>query len=431
MAIIANRPCDIATEGMRIRAGRVIVAPGDAHLTCVPIGEHAAGIRLDTAPVPNGNVPSVDPMFATLAAVYRARLLAIVLSGMGRDGVDGAAAVRTAGGTVVVQDEASSVVWGMPGAVAGAGLANAILPPHAIGALDRRQPAAGMSAAAPTAAGPSLSGAASSSATNVLAALLEARTGQQIAANRAWRIDTALRPIIAERGLETIDQLVAHLLDGQDATIGDRVVDAMLNQETSFFRDAGVIEASVAAIGETARGRARIWCAGCATGQEPLSLAMAFADVGGDMAEIIASDVSEAALARARAGRYTQFEIQRGLPIRRMVQWFEEAGGEWVATAALRRHIRFVRHNLVADPAPAGQFDAVFCRNLLFYLTPTLRSRVLDTMARALRPGGLLVLGAGETVIGLTDRFTPSRRYRGFYELVAPAIGAMPMRAAR
>lgn len=265
---------------------------------------------------------------------------------------------------------------------------------------------------------PSTAADATRGATQVLTALLEARTGQQIAATRAWRVDTALRPLLVAAGLDTMDALVARLLGGADPQLADRIVDALLNQETSFFRDAGVIEVAAGAMVETASGtaRPRIWSAGCATGQEPLSLAMHFAENGGHAPEIVATDVSEGALTRARAGRFSQFEIQRGLPVRRMMRWFDSVDGDWVAKPELVRMVSFRRHNLVADAAPAGKFDAIFCRNVLFYLAPAQRGRVLDRLAGALRPGGLLVLGAGETVIGQGEQFRPSQRYRGIYE---------------
>ncbi len=135
LAVLAGRPCDVAADRMRVRPGRVVVAPGDAHLRLVAIGEREAAIRLSHEPVANGCLPSVDPMFASLAEVFGARALAVVLSGMGRDGAEGAACVSAAGGAVIVQDQSSSVIWGMPGAVAAAGHADAILPPEAIGRL--------------------------------------------------------------------------------------------------------------------------------------------------------------------------------------------------------------------------------------------------------------------------------------------------------
>ncbi|MCU6453874.1 protein-glutamate O-methyltransferase CheR [Sphingomonas sp. A2-49] len=261
-------------------------------------------------------------------------------------------------------------------------------------------------------------------ALNVFSALLEARTGQQIASYRSWRIDTALKPMLRERGLDTLDQLVTLLLDGNDAGVGDQVVDALVNQETSFFRDAPVFDMVVEAVAavEAEGRRPRIWCAGCSTGQEPLSLAMLFAeraDAGSPMPEIVATDVSEAAVARARAGKYTQFEIQRGLPIRRMMRWFDADGADWVARPELGKLVSVRRHNLVAERPPAGQFDVVLCRNVLLYLSTPTKAAVFDRFAAALRPGGTLVLGAGETVIGQTRLFEPSRRLRGFYERIA------------
>jgi chemotaxis protein methyltransferase CheR len=277
--------------------------------------------------------------------------------------------------------------------------------------------------------------AVSQVALNVFSALLEARTGQQIASYRSWRIDTALKPLLRARHLDTLDQLVTILLNGQDASVGDQIVDALVNQETSFFRDAAVFDSIVEAVAtvEAEGRRARIWCAGCSTGQEPLSLAMLFAeraDAGKPMPEIVATDVSDAAVLRARAGRYTQFEIQRGLPIRRMMRWFDADGADWLAKPELTKLVAVRRHNLVVDRPPAGQFDVVLCRNVLLYLSTTTKVSVFQRFADALRPGGTLVLGAGETVIGQTSLFEPSRRLRGFYERAAGPAAATAARAA-
>ncbi|QKS02176.1 protein-glutamate O-methyltransferase CheR [Sphingomonas sp. CL5.1] len=249
-----------------------------------------------------------------------------------------------------------------------------------------------------------------------LAALLAERTGQQLSSSRTWRIDVALKPLVAECGLATIEQLVQRWRADKDAAMGERIVDALLNQETSFFRDPGIIDTFAEAVLTRGKGGLRLWSAGCAFGQEPLSLAMAFAERGAT-AEVIATDVSPGALARARTSRYSQFEIQRGLPVTRMLRWFEQAGSDWVAVPALRAHISYRRHNLATDPPPPGRFDAILCRNVLFYLAPVLRTQILSRLADAMRPGGLLMLGAGETVIGLSNRFVPSARFRGFYEL--------------
>ena len=189
------------------------------------------------------------------------------------------------------------------------------------------------------------------------------------------------------------------------------------------FRDAAAFDAiadAVEAKSTSAERRMRVWSAGCSTGQEALSLAMLFAERaetrGMTPPEIVATDVSRTAIARARSGRYTQFEIQRGLSVRRMIRWFDSIDGDWCAQPELVRRISFRQMNLVADPLPIGRFDAILCRNVLLYFALPLRKRVFDRLAAALRPDGVLILGAGETVFGQTGAFRPSRHYAGLYE---------------
>lgn len=142
LAVLAGRPCEVATDHLRIRPGRIVVAPGEAHLRCVPIGQGGAAVRLSTDPAPSGCMPSVDPMFESVAGCFGPRSLAVVLSGMGRDGTEGARRIAEVGGAVVAQDEASSAVWGMPGSVAAAIPSVALLDPREIGRLmaSRKRP---------------------------------------------------------------------------------------------------------------------------------------------------------------------------------------------------------------------------------------------------------------------------------------------------
>lgn len=276
---------------------------------------------------------------------------------------------------------------------------------------------------------------ASPGAINVIGALLEQRTGQQIAANRTWRIETALKPVLRQHGLDSLDRLIGRLAGERNGPLADAVINALLNQESSFFRDAGVLEmvadAALAIQAERPGRRLRIWSAGCSVGQEPYSLAMLFEELavsrGLTIPEIIATDVCPAALARARAGRYSQFEIQRGLPVRRMVTWFDSVDGEWVVRPELAKRVQFRTHNLARDPAPIGKFDIVLCRNVLLYFSSAVRRSVFDTLHAATRDEGLLVLGAGETVIGQTEAFRPSERFRGCYR--AQRGQATPARA--
>jgi len=271
-------------------------------------------------------------------------------------------------------------------------------------------------------------------AMNLLAALLEARTGQQIGHDRGWRIETALKPLMRERGYDTLDAFAAATAASHE--LATAAVNAMLNHESSFFRDGQVFDLVAEVVrdhnasADTNRRRLRVWSAGCSIGQEPVSLAITFEEAApgsDDTPEIVATDVSDVALARARSGIYSQFEIQRGLSIRRMIGWFEPHGNEWAVKRNLLRHLQYRRMNIVADPLPGGRFDIVLCRNVLLYLSPASRRLVLDRIASTLRPDGLLVLGAGETVIGQSDCFRPSTRYRGLYELanaVRPSIAA-------
>ena len=260
----------------------------------------------------------------------------------------------------------------------------------------------------------------------VLASLLEARTGQQLALNRRWRIDTALAAIVRERGFDSVEQLVSRLVSGRDAALIDQVVEALLNNETYFFRDklpfdllfAGPIKRLERT--RAATRRLTIWCAGCSTGQEPYSLAMAFADEParwqGWTIDIVGTDLSRAAVNRARAGVYSQFEVQRGLPVMQMIRWFEEmGGGQWRLSAKLRDRVRFEVGNITEPPPHPGRFDIILCRNVLLYFSKEMRRLAFSRLAESLAPEGALMLGAGETVIGQTDRFVSDPDCRGLY----------------
>jgi len=278
---------------------------------------------------------------------------------------------------------------------------------------------------------------ADSAAVRILGGLLEARTGQHIPAGRTWRVETALKPIVRELGIASIDALAAQIAHRRDPRLTARVIEALLNNESSFFRDPAVFTLlgrkgieRLKASRSHAR-RLRIWSAGCSTGQEPYSIAMMLREVdilsAGWQVEISATDVSEAAVAKAKSGRYSQFEVQRGLPVRTMLRYFEQKGDHWTIDASLRRSVRFAAHNLL-DPAP-GKFDLILCRNVMMYFGPETRARVYDRLADALEPGGILMLGAGETVLGQTERFASDPEMRGLY-IAAGEMARTDKRAA-
>ena len=265
----------------------------------------------------------------------------------------------------------------------------------------------------------------SDSSSRILAGLLEARTGQQLTMNRRWRIETAVSALLRERGIATLDELITILVMGKEPGLSNQVVEALLNNETYFFRDRAPFDLlSRHALPELARKRhstrkIRIWSAGCSTGQEVYSIAMLFAENPdkwrGWTIDVLGSDVSAGVVDRARSGTYTQFEVQRGLGINQMIRWFEECDDGWRAVEPLRKVVRFQVHNLMESPPHPGDFDIVLCRNVLLYLTPEKRRIAFDRLASALAPDGWLMLGAGETVIGQTERFGADVEARGLY----------------
>ena len=268
----------------------------------------------------------------------------------------------------------------------------------------------------------------SDSSSRILAGLLEARTGQQLTMSRRWRIETALSSLLKGRGIATLDELITILVMGREPALANLVVEALLNNETYFFRDrqpfdllSGQFLPALAKL-RGDKKHLKIWSAGCSTGQEPYSLAMLFAeDVlkwQGWTIDILGTDVSSAMVDRARAGTYTQFEVQRGLGITQMIRWFAECDEGWRAAEALRRQVRFQVHNILETPPHPGQFDIILCRNVLLYLSPEKRTAAFERLAWALAPDGALMLGAGETVIGQTTRFAADRETRGLYRLV-------------
>jgi chemotaxis protein methyltransferase CheR len=269
----------------------------------------------------------------------------------------------------------------------------------------------------------------SDSSSRILAGLLEARTGQQLTMSRRWRLETALSALLRERGIATLDELITILVMGKEPSLSQRVVEALLNNETYFFRDRAPFDLLQRyALPELATRRAkskrlRIWSAGCSTGQEVYSLAMLFAEDPeqwrGWTIDVLGTDVSTGCIDRARAGTYSQFEVQRGLGINQMIKWFEEAGDGWRAVEALRKPVRFQVHNIL-EPAPhPGGFDIVLCRNVLLYLNPEKKTLAFERLMSAMAEDGWLMLGAGETVIGQTAKLGADVNARGLYRLTA------------
>jgi len=276
----------------------------------------------------------------------------------------------------------------------------------------------------------------------IVADLLRARTGQQLTEGRRWRIGTALSGIYRQRGISGVDQLVGLLTEPGSDELAREVVEALLNNETYFYRDRGMFEQlGQRVLPDLAARRAsgkrlRIWSAGCSTGQEVYTLAMVLAEQperwrGWDI-EILGTDVSQRAVDAARRARYTQFEIQRGLGVGQMLQWFRETEHGWEPHPKLKAMVRFERRNLLDPVERPGWYDLILCRNVLLYFDCTTRALAFRRLDEAMADNGWLMLGAGETVVGRTGRFEPVDGNQGLCRRRDEAVGetlAMPRRA--
>jgi chemotaxis protein methyltransferase CheR len=245
--------------------------------------------------------------------------------------------------------------------------------------------------------------------------------------SRRWRIETALSSLLRDRGIATLDELITILVMGKEPSLSQYVVEALLNNETYFFRDRSPFDLlqrhalpQLAKLRQKSK-RLRIWSAGCSTGQEVYSLAMLFVEDAeqwrGWTIDILGTDVSTSCIDRARAGSYSQFEVQRGLGINQMIKWFEECADGWRAVEDLRKPVRFQVHNLLEPPPHPGGFDIILCRNVLLYLNPDKKAVAFERLVASMAEDGWLMLGAGETVIGQTSKLGADINARGLYRL--------------
>jgi chemotaxis protein methyltransferase CheR len=265
--------------------------------------------------------------------------------------------------------------------------------------------------------------------------LLRERSGLVLSADKEYLVESRLLPVARRAGLSGLADLVLELKKGRRSEpLAADVVEAMTTNETFFFRDKRpfehfrdiMIPALMAARANVRR--LRIWCAATSTGQEPYSLAMYLREMAPRLAgwriEIVGTDLSRDVLAKARSGIYSHFEVQRGLPIALLIRYFTRIGDTWQIAPDIRTMVQFRSLNLLSDFNHLGIFDVVFCRNVLIYFDQATKTDVLDRVARVMSHDGHLVLGAAETVVGLTDSFRPVPDRRGLY---APAAG-MPAR---
>lgn len=272
-----------------------------------------------------------------------------------------------------------------------------------------------------------------------LSKLLKERSGLQLAGDKQYLLESRLLPIARQQNCSSIGELVAKLKSFTEEPLRIRVTEAMTINESFFFRDKTPFDRFQDTVLPTMlkaradRKRLRIWCAAASTGQEPYSLAMMLKSRPGEFdgwkIDIVATDISNEVLEKAKGGLYSQFEVQRGLPIQLLLKYFKQDGDQWRIDQSLRDMVQFKKHNLLEDFAGLGMFDVIFCRNVLIYFDGKTKEDVLTRISRVLVRDGHLLLGAAETVVGFTNLFMPMPDKRGLY-VHASATKAPPMRAA-
>ena len=258
-----------------------------------------------------------------------------------------------------------------------------------------------------------------------LSKLLNERSGLQLAGDKQYLIESRLLPVARQNNCSSIGELVMKLKAFAQEPLRQRVTEAMTINESFFFRDKTPFDRfqdTVLPFMRTARAstkRIRIWCAAASTGQEPYSLAImlkqAKEEFAGWKIEIVATDISTEVLEKAKSGLYTQFEVQRGLPIQQLLKYFKQDGDQWRISQELRDMVQYRQHNLLDDFASLGMFDVIFCRNVLIYFDSKTKQDVLTRISRSLVKDGHLLLGAAETVVGFTNLFMPMPDKRGLY----------------
>lgn len=260
--------------------------------------------------------------------------------------------------------------------------------------------------------------------------LIKERSGIVLNAEKSYLIESRLGPIASQLGHKDVNELLSVVRSSRDENLLRTVTDALTTNESFFFRDNTPFDLFKEVMlpdmltARASRRRLRIWCAACSSGQEPYSLAMILKEMGPDLdgwnIEIVGTDISHGILERAKDGVFSQFEVQRGLPAKLLVKYFEKDDANWRIKDEIRKMVDFRFLNLVDNPQPLGTFDIVFCRNVLIYFDIETKQKVLQSIARVSERDAYLVLGAAETMIGITQEFKMHPERRGLYQVAQP-----------
>lgn len=262
----------------------------------------------------------------------------------------------------------------------------------------------------------------------ILSDLVKVRSGLMLSEDKVYLLESRLMPLVRKRGMSGLDDLVGAIREGKDQTLPDEVTEVMTTNESFFFRDVEPFELFHTYVlpnlmeSKADTKHIRIWSAACSNGQEPYTIAMILDDeaakLNGWKVEIQATDISKGVLEKAKAGIYSQFEVQRGLPVQYLVKFFKETGRGWEIAPSMRAMVQFKEFNLLDDMTPLGKFDVVFCRNVLIYFDAPTKSDVMTRISQQMTEDAVMYLGGAETVLGICDKFRPVPNHHGIYALV-------------
>ena len=365
--------------------------------------------------------PSVDVLFRSVAKIYGSRGLGVIMTGMGQDGLQGCRRIKEAGGQVLAQDEASSVVWGMPGFVARAGLADRVLPLGQLPAEILRRGRGG----SPHRGGGGGRGRRASRLKRMpisakdfdfIRELVRQRSAIVLDAGKEALVESRLSLLARREGVDSMEELLRRLHAEGDGRLRVLVIEAMTTNETLFFRDIHPFEMLKNTVlpdlfkKRSVERSLNIWSAGCSSGQEPYSFAILLKEHFPQYLtwniRILACDLSAEMIARSKEGRFSQFEVNRGLPAQVLVKYFHQKGIDWQVREDVRRMVEFTQMNLAEVwPPRMPSMDLIFMRNVLIYFDVETKRKILAAARRLLRPDGYLFLGTAETTLNLDDNF--------------------------
>lgn len=264
----------------------------------------------------------------------------------------------------------------------------------------------------------------------LLAKLVREQSGLALPRDKEYLLESRLTPVARKHKFESIEAMCQALRNGQKRDIEHDIVEAMTTNESFFFRDAGtfdIFRKTLLPALLTARAASkalRIWFAACSSGQEPYSVAMILeeerAKLAGWNVEMVGTDISNEMIQRSRDGLYTHFEAQRGLPIQLLAKYFDKEEQGWRIKAPMRDRIKFRQFNLLGDFTTLGNFDVIFCRNVLIYFDLATKREILGRMSARLARDGALLLGGAETVIGVSEKFVPHPGHAGIFTPAQP-----------